>query len=112
MATPGRATTSSDSGQGADILVHEVIDLERASASGSPQLPNYERVRAQLARSHTSYEAVGGIAARAGVGTLVLSHVVPGDSEPSEEAWEARVRPTTSTDLLCGVDLDELALSR
>ena len=67
-------------------------------------------MRNHLASSHTAPEQVGEIAARAGVGTLVLSHLVPGDVEISEQEWEARVRPHFDGEVVCGVDLDEFAL--
>ena len=53
------------------------------------------------------------IAARAGVGTLVLSHLVPGEGSHTPEAWEAMVRdaaPEFEGEIVCGVDLDEFAL--
>ena len=58
-------------------------------------------------------EVVGSIAARAGVGTLVLSHLVPGEGSHSPEQWEALVRegaPEFTGEVVCGVDLDELAI--
>ena len=60
--------------------------------------------------SHSSPEQVGEIATQADVGTLVLTHLVPGDFEVPEEEWEARVRPHFDGEVLCGVDLDEFAL--
>jgi ribonuclease BN (tRNA processing enzyme) len=95
--------------RGADVLVHEVIDVDQM-ADRLRRLPNYESVRNHLASSHTSPEEVGAIAARAGVGTLVLSHLVPGDADLSEDEWEARVRETYDGEVVCGVDLDEFAL--
>jgi ribonuclease BN (tRNA processing enzyme) len=95
--------------RGADVLVHEVIDVDRLMAR-LRGLPNYEAVRAHLGRSHSSPEEVGAIAALAGVGTVVLSHLVPGDGEVAEDEWEARVRSTFDGDVVCGVDLDEFAL--
>jgi ribonuclease BN (tRNA processing enzyme) len=94
---------------GADVLVHEVIDVD-ALAYRITRLPNYEAVRNHLASSHSSPEQVGDIATRAGVRTLVLSHLVPGDAEIAEEEWEARVRPHFDGEVVCGVDLDEFAL--
>ncbi len=94
---------------GADVLVHEVIDVD-ALTQRIARLPNYEAIRNHLASSHTAPEQVGEIAARAGVGTLVLSHLVPGDVEISEQEWEARVRPHFDGEVVCGVDLDEFAL--
>ena len=97
---------------GADILVHEVIDLDALLGKIST-LSNFEVVRAQLGRSHTPIEAVGDIAARAGVGTLVLSHLVPGEGTHSPEEWEQLVRdsaPEFTGDVVCAVDLDELPI--
>jgi ribonuclease BN (tRNA processing enzyme) len=94
---------------GADVLVHEVIDIDRMSERLS-RLPNHEAVRNHLASAHTSPQQVGEIATRAGVRTLVLSHLVPGDLESTEGEWEARVRPHFAGELACGVDLDEYAL--
>ena len=96
--------------QGADVLVHEVIAIERLMERVSQQ-PNAEAVRNHLAGSHSSPEQVGAIATRAGVRTLVLSHLVPGDLEPTTEEWEERVRPHFAGEVVCGVDLDEFALS-
>lgn len=68
--------------EGADVLVHEVIDEEYVAR-------HYEggrtaQQRAMIAHhlsAHTTVPQVGGIAERAGVRTLVLSHFVPGDIE-------------------------------
>jgi ribonuclease BN (tRNA processing enzyme) len=95
--------------RGADVLVHEVIDVQRL-ARRLEHLPNYVAVRNHLASSHSTPEQVGDVASRAGVGTLVLSHLVPGDAEVTEAEWEARVRPHFAGEIVCGVDLDEFAL--
>jgi ribonuclease BN (tRNA processing enzyme) len=98
--------------QGADILVHEVIDLDALLARIS-LLSTFETVRRQLSRSHTAVQEVGHIAARAGVRTLVLSHLVPGEGAHSPEEWEAMTReaaPEFTGEIVCGVDLDEFAL--
>ena len=93
----------------ADLLVHEVIDVDRLAARLS-RLPNGEAVRNHLASSHSSPEQVGTIASKAGVRQLALTHLVPGDFEVPEDEWEARVRTTFDGEVLCGVDLDEYAL--
>ncbi len=95
---------------GADLLVHEVIDIDRLTARLT-RLPNYEAIRNHLSRSHSAPEDVGTIATRAGVGTLVLSHLVPGDDEIAGAEWEARVRPTFAGRIVCGTDLDEFPLN-
>jgi ribonuclease BN (tRNA processing enzyme) len=95
----------------ADILVHEVIDVDRLTER-LVRLPNYAAVRNHLAAAHSSPEQVGDIATRARVRTLVLSHLVPGDGDPSDEEWVARVRPHFDGEIVCGVDLEELTLTR
>jgi ribonuclease BN (tRNA processing enzyme) len=95
--------------RGADLLVHEVIAVELL-AQRLRRLPNFEAIRNHLASSHSTPEQVGQIATQAGVGTLVLSHLVPGDVDLTEAEWEARVRPHFAGEIVCGVDLDEFAL--
>jgi ribonuclease BN (tRNA processing enzyme) len=95
--------------RGADLLVHEVVAVERL-AQRLRRLPNFEAIRNHLASSHSTPEQVGEIATQAGVGTLVLSHLVPGDVDLTEAEWEARVRPHFAGEIVCGVDLDEFAL--
>jgi ribonuclease BN (tRNA processing enzyme) len=96
---------------GADLLVHEVIDIDRLAARLST-LPNGEAVRNHLASSHSSPEQVGAVATKAGVRQVALTHLVPGDFEVPEDEWEARVRATFDGEVLCGVDLDEFAFGR
>lgn len=73
-------------------------------------MPNRDAIMSHLGASHTSPEDAARIAQRAGVKTLVLSHLVPGDDEFSEQDWEARARPHFDGEIVCGVDLDEFAL--
>jgi ribonuclease BN (tRNA processing enzyme) len=97
--------------QGADYLVHEVIDVGFI-ANLVTKMPNRDNIIKHLTESHTSPEDAGRIAARAGVQTLVLSHLVPGDSEIAEDKWEARARAEFDGNVICGVDLDQFALAR
>jgi ribonuclease BN (tRNA processing enzyme) len=94
---------------GADVLVHEVIDIDRLFER-APRLPNSAATRNHLAAAHSSPADVGDVATRAGVRRLVLSHLVPGDGDPSDEEWVARVRPHFGGDIVCGVDLAEHSL--
>ena len=91
--------------RGADVLVHEVMYLpgiERLLA----RLPNAHRLRAHLLASHTVPEDVGRIAAEAGVGTLVLSHFVPGDDATITDAqWSKGVREHFKGRVIVGTDL-------
>ena len=96
--------------KGADILVHEVMyapALERLLA----RTPNAPTLMAHLKASHTLTDEVGRIATRAGVKTLVLSHLVPAD-DPSvtEQVWADAVRPTWKGELIVAHDLMEIAL--
>ena len=115
----GSAVFSGDTGpcdnlvrlaQGADYLVHEVIDVDFI-ANLVKKLPNRDNIIKHLTESHTSPEDAGRIARRAGVSTLVLSHLVPGDSEIPESTWEARASAEFDGEVVCGVDLDQFALS-
>lgn len=96
--------------RGADYLVHEVIDLGFI-ADRVANLPNRDNIVNHLTESHTSPEDAGRIAARAGVKNLVLSHLVPGDSEIAESTWEERAGGEFTGNVICGVDLDQFALS-
>jgi ribonuclease BN (tRNA processing enzyme) len=89
----------------ADVLVHEVIHPEYVV----PQEPSevntdWELLRRHLLSSHTSVHDLGGLAARAGVGTLVLSHLVPA-GRVSDEDWLGPVRQTFGGQTVVGRDL-------
>ncbi|TQM01771.1 MBL fold metallo-hydrolase [Pseudonocardia kunmingensis] len=62
---------------GADVLVHEVIDPDWI-AGRPPAEAQHHRT------AHTAADRVGEIAERAGVGRLVLTHIVPGTT-PAEK---------------------------
>jgi len=72
--------------QGADILVHQVADLgylERHGFTG----PALER----MAALHTDVTQVGGVAERAGVRELILSHYLPAEPDAITDAeWAER----------------------
>lgn len=91
--------------KGADVLVHEVIyapAIDRLVAA-EPQAP---RLRQHLLASHTPCAEVGRIAAAAGVKTLVLSHLVPGDDASISDAmWTEEVREHFKGEIVVGRDL-------
>jgi len=63
-------------------------------------------LRAHLLAGHTTAEDVGRIAARAGAGKLVLTHLVPADEqEVADEAWIGAVRPHFDGEIVVGHDL-------
>lgn len=97
-----------DFAKGADVLVHEVMYLPALEAL-LQRVPNAARLRAHLLASHTVPEDVGKIAAQAGVKTLVLSHLVPGD-DPSitDDQWAEGVRKHFNGRIIVGKDLMEI----
>ena len=89
--------------RGADVLVHEALYVP--AAPGAPG----SALRQHIMDSHTSAEDAGRIAARAGVGTLVLSHFVPSENPPvTDEQWLAAARTTFTGRIVVGRDLLEL----
>jgi ribonuclease BN (tRNA processing enzyme) len=73
---------------GADILVHEVIDTAWVdSLFPQPRNAAQEAKAHHLIHAHTATTEVGAIAQAAHVRTLVLTHLAPPDSTPSR--WAA-----------------------
>lgn len=88
---------------GADILVHEAIHLP--SIENTVSRSNGVRLRSHLERSHTSVDDLGWIASEAGVGTLVVSHLVPSEAQLSEEDWLGPARATFGGEVILAHDL-------
>lgn len=94
--------------EGADVLVHEAMYLPGLDALVK-RVPNASRLREHLLASHTLTEDVGRIAHASGVGTLVLSHLVPGDDPTiTDEMWAEGVRKHFSGRIIVGSDLMEI----
>lgn len=89
--------------QGADVLVHEAIHLP--SIAPTLARSNGSRLRAHLEASHTSVDDLGGIAAAAGVGMLVVSHLVPTDAGLTDEDWLGPAKRTFSGRVVLAQDL-------
>jgi ribonuclease BN (tRNA processing enzyme) len=94
--------------RGADILVHEVIDIAFYKKSGyPPALLNHLEV------SHTDVSAVGMIAQQAGVKTLVLTHLVPATSSlVSPASWKQRAQQGFNGRVIVGADLQQIPIAR
>ncbi|HUL94305.1 MAG TPA: MBL fold metallo-hydrolase [Burkholderiales bacterium] len=94
--------------KGADVLVCEAMHLaglERLLA----KVPNAATLREHLLASHIVTEDLGKLAAEAGVKTLVMSHLVPGDDPSITEAmWTEGVRKHYGGTIVVGRDLLEL----
>lgn len=94
--------------QGADVLVHEVMHVPSIESLVARE-SNARTLREHLLRSHTTTEQVGRLAADAGVGTLVLSHFVPGGYPfVPDEVWYDAVRPHFAGRIVVGRDLLEV----
>lgn len=94
--------------KGADVLVHEVMYLPGIDGL-LKRLPNASRFRTHLLESHAVPEDVGRIAAEAGVKTLVLTHLVPGDDASiTDEQWASGVRKHFDGKVIVGSDLMEI----
>jgi ribonuclease BN (tRNA processing enzyme) len=93
--------------KGADVLVHEVVSREFWERPNAPQPPSVVR---HILASHTDAADVGRLAAAAGVGTLVLSHLVPteGANAPTDDEWIAAVRRHYKGKVIVGKDLMEV----
>jgi ribonuclease BN (tRNA processing enzyme) len=75
--------------RGADILVHQVTDLDylRRHGAGEPEM-------ARMIASLTDVTQVGSVAERAGVRELILTHYLPADPRAiTEEEWVRRAGP-------------------
>lgn len=95
--------------RGADILVHEAIDPAWVDhiVGAKPWNARQQALATQLLHAHATPLEVGDVATRAGVKTLVLSHLVPGDA-PAEHWLQAR--QTFKGPVVLGQDLMRLPL--
>lgn len=89
--------------EGADLLLHEAIDLEWLTAKfPDPTSAQARAIRSHHERSHTSISDALAIARSADVGQLALHHLVPGTSGPSLQkqlANETFLKPVIPDDL-------------
>lgn len=90
--------------RGADILLHEAM-LEEGVERLVARTGNGARLREHLMASHSLAGEAGTIASRAGVGRLVLNHLIPADDPDIGEAnWIEAVRKTWNGPLTIGRD--------
>lgn len=93
-----------DLARGCDVLIHEAIFMPFLEEMGK-RLPSATRMVDHLRESHTDAVDLGGIAMKAGVRHLVLSHLVPGTSDVSDEQWLERVGTPDGVVVTLGQDL-------
>lgn len=91
--------------RGADVLVHEAMLL---SALGEIRDGNAPRLMDHLLGSHTTTEQLGRVAQAAGVGILVLSHLVPAGPGITDAMWIEGVRRHYRGRIVVGRDMMEL----
>ncbi|MBT1155025.1 MBL fold metallo-hydrolase [Aminobacter anthyllidis] len=93
-----------DFARGADVLLHEAM-LEEGVERLVARTGNGARLREHLMASHSLAGEAGTIAARAGVGRLVLNHLIPADDpDIAEGDWVEAVRKTWNGPLTIGRD--------
>ena len=96
--------------QGADVLVHEAISREWLDGEmPEPRSPQVQAGYQHMLGAHTAADEVGKVAEEAGVGRLVLNHLVPMDWPV--QRWRQTVKRDFSGDLTVGQDLLRIPLS-
>jgi ribonuclease BN (tRNA processing enzyme) len=96
--------------KGSDVLVHEALLPEGIDAI-LQRTGGGEKLRHHLTAAHTMIDDVGRIAAAAGVGRLVLNHLVPVDDPAfTDDNWRSRAALAYSGSVTVGKDGMEIAL--
>jgi ribonuclease Z len=89
--------------RGADVLVHTVVRRDLIESLGLPRLTD-------VLDYHSSVEDAAGTAARGGVGTLVLTHLVPPPVPGTEDEWRERAASVFAGKVVVASDLDAVDL--
>jgi ribonuclease BN (tRNA processing enzyme) len=95
--------------RGADVLVHEAIYLPWVDRLVT-RVKNGATLKKHLLDSHTAAEDVGRIAEAANVKVLVMSHLVPGEPDVTDEQWSSEARKHFNGRIIVARDLMELNL--
>jgi len=94
--------------QGADVLVHDALyvpGVDRLVA----RVPNAAALKRSIMSHHTSAEDAGRVAQKAGVKTLVLSHLVPPDDPGiTDQMWLDAAQVHFKGTVVLGKDLLEI----
>lgn len=95
--------------RGADLLIHEVVHprgiMEYQRGTNATTIADH------LRDNHTMVDQVGEIAEAAGVGTLVLSHLVP-HSGISDDEWVSAVGNSFTGQVIVGFDLQKIQVEK
>jgi len=95
--------------KGADVLVHEALYLPWVDRLVT-RVKNGATLKKHLLESHTAAEDVGRIADAANVKVLVMSHLVPGELDVTDEEWRSEASKTFKGKIIVARDLMELKL--
>ncbi len=93
--------------RGADILVHEVIDVAWVKVLAETGVPG--PLIEHLDSVHTKISEVGGVAEDCGVRTLVLNHIVPGNAPVGHLV---KAKRNFSGELIIGEDLMQIGIGK
>ena len=88
---------------GADVLVHTVVRRDLIEAIGVPRLLD-------VLDYHSAVQDAARTAARAGVGTLVLTHLVPPPPPGTEGEWRAQAEEHYDGEVVVAEDLTRVAV--
>ncbi|MBV8618636.1 MAG: MBL fold metallo-hydrolase [Curvibacter sp.] len=90
--------------RGCDVLVHEAMLVDRIDRmlARRPYVP--PQLREFLLQGHSTAADAGRVAARAGVRTLVLSHLLPGNEGIPDAEWIGEARRHFKGRILVGRD--------
>ncbi|MEX2125378.1 MAG: MBL fold metallo-hydrolase [Woeseia sp.] len=96
--------------KGADVLVHEVLNIHGVDAIVNTTDPGNEALKRHIVEAHTPIEEVGQVAAEAGVKQLVLTHFVPTGLPAFDKTdlWIEGVRKHYNGEVIVGEDLLEV----
>jgi ribonuclease BN (tRNA processing enzyme) len=95
--------------KGADVLVHEALFVPWVDKLVA-RVKNGATLKKHLLDSHTTAEDVGRVADAAGVKLLVMSHLVPGDLDVTDDQWLDEARKAFKGRIIVARDLMELKL--
>jgi len=90
--------------QGADVLVHTVVRRDLIEQFGLPRLTD-------VLDYHSSVADAAQTAARHGIGTLVLTHLVPSPAPGTEQEWIDQATTVYGGEVLLATDLLALEVS-
>lgn len=90
--------------KGADVLFHEII-AEGLVVSNLTAQGQAKSFISHLVNDHCNPETVGRVATKAGVGTLVLYHLIPGNPGLVDAFWKGQVAPYYDGEVIVARDL-------